>query len=618
MLTPLRAPVRPRVISPEIDDSIPLEEVCAASLRGSVRAIEIVGGIGAGKTTALAHLAATLPPELNVLLLDDASLTPVGDTCNPRVIFTSERSHPSPGVLSYRLAPWGDDELLEYLRSVHPAACGTVMGRLRVAPDRRLPGGVPELWRVILDRMAGDEALTSAAGALAAELQAGLPAPYARAGAEQYGFAELTAWPRKAAKCMRGLRQLKIKPRVLSLLRHEVVQGMMGAAFLARALHSGAGRRLLRRRLPHTLVRATAEALSLPACNNLIKWIAGRPKPRQAMAASILYATPQGWRPQQHPAPDLSGGYFVGASWKHVNLAYAPLAHCDLSHSDLSEAVLDYAQAQHAAFRATTLSRASLLTLDAAGADFQGATLAAANARKARLTLANLAHANCADACFAAACLRGANLAQACFSHADFGGAQLVDAELDGADFSEADLRGADLHGLPLHRARFRGAQFAEAMLRECDLEAMDLPDADFALADLQSANFTGAKMPRACLCRSRLCGARLADVSWEGANLVAADLRECTFHLGSARSGLVGSPLACEGSRTGFYSDEVDQQTYQPPEAIRKANLCGADLRGARIDRTDFYLVDLRGAKYTRSQFDHFQRCRAILLDRE
>ena len=35
----------------------------------------------------------------------------------------------------------------------------------------------------------------------------------------------------------------------------------------------------------------------------------------------------------------------------------------------------------------------------------------------------------------------------------------------------------------------------------------------------------------------------------------------------------------------------------------IRKANLCSADLRGARIDKVDFYLVDLRGACSTRSR---------------
>lgn len=39
----------------------------------------------------------------------------------------------------------------------------------------------------------------------------------------------------------------------------------------------------------------------------------------------------------------------------------------------------------------------------------------------------------------------------------------------------------------------------------------------------------------------------------------------------------------------------------------------CGADLRGAKVGKVDFYLVDLRGAKYT-SQGSHFRRCGAVL----
>ena len=86
---------------------------------------------------------------------------------------------------------------------------------------------------------------------------------------------------------------------------------------------------------------------------------------------------------------------------------------------------------------------------------------------------------------------------------------------------------------------------------------------------------------------------------------------------MGSSRSGLLFTPIASEGTRTGFYTDDADEQTFKAPEEIRKANLCGADLRGARIDGVDFYLVDLRGALYDREQELHFRRCRAILKGR-
>ena len=58
----------------------------------------------------------------------------------------------------------------------------------------------------------------------------------------------------------------------------------------------------------------------------------------------------------------------------------------------------------------------------------------------------------------------------------------------------------------------------------------------------------------------------------------------------------------------------DYDEQTYKAPEEIRKANLCGVDLRGAILDGVDFYLVDLRGAKYDEKYADHLRRCGAIL----
>jgi uncharacterized protein YjbI with pentapeptide repeats len=150
--------------------------------------------------------------------------------------------------------------------------------------------------------------------------------------------------------------------------------------------------------------------------------------------------------------------------------------------------------------------------------------------------------------------------------------------------------------------------------LQHCDLEGLDLPGANFQRADLHGAYLTGSRMAGACFRDAVLSETGLADVDWEGADLRGADLRGATFHLGSSRSGLVFSPIACEGSRTGFYTDDYEEQHFQPPEQIRKANLCGADLRGARTDEVDFYLVDLRGASYDDEQGLHFRRCRAIL----
>jgi uncharacterized protein YjbI with pentapeptide repeats len=120
----------------------------------------------------------------------------------------------------------------------------------------------------------------------------------------------------------------------------------------------------------------------------------------------------------------------------------------------------------------------------------------------------------------------------------------------------------------------------------------------------MQEANFLGANLR----------GTVMAKIDWAGADLHDADLRGVSFHRGSSRSGLVASLIACEGSRTGLYTDDNEDQDIKPVEEIRKANVRGADLYGASIEDVDFYLVDLRDAKYTRDQAKHLRRCRAIL----
>ncbi len=65
-LTAERARVRPRVISPETSEAIPLEDEIGTMIQaGRCGVFVIAGGPGSGKTTALRHLAAILPPWAN-------------------------------------------------------------------------------------------------------------------------------------------------------------------------------------------------------------------------------------------------------------------------------------------------------------------------------------------------------------------------------------------------------------------------------------------------------------------------------------------------------------------------------------------------------------------------
>jgi uncharacterized protein YjbI with pentapeptide repeats len=66
-----------------------------------------------------------------------------------------------------------------------------------------------------------------------------------------------------------------------------------------------------------------------------------------------------------------------------------------------------------------------------------------------------------------------------------------------------------------------------------------------------------------------------------------------------------------------GFLQGRIVGGALPPPEDVRKANLRNCDLRGAHVEGTDFYLVDLRGARLEPAQRRWLERCRAI-LDRE
>src|SRR5262249_30405008 len=72
------------------------------------------------------------------------------------VIVTPRLTSPLKRLPVYRLASWGQDDLIEYLLAAHWGRCASVMARLKVSGDREFLRGIPELWTVVLDRMATD------------------------------------------------------------------------------------------------------------------------------------------------------------------------------------------------------------------------------------------------------------------------------------------------------------------------------------------------------------------------------------------------------------------------------------------------------------------------------
>jgi uncharacterized protein YjbI with pentapeptide repeats len=483
------------------------------------------------------------------------------------------------------------------------------MARLR-NDDQRLPGD-PELWRAVLDQLAADPGLPGARQAISRHVAHLIDAKeLERVGrACLSNLTEGTRTPPKLRGKTAGARHVE------RIFRHPEVQLIFAAQRAAADLRDRAKCKYLANRLPAHLVQAIAAVASSDrhAMDHLLTLWVGRRK-YQPMASSILLGANPEWAPAAGSVPDLTGAYLEHAAWSGVELPEARLGEAHLAYANLGKAQLDEADARRADLRNAWLAGASLARWNAEEADLTDAVLTGVSAARSCWDRARLRGATFEDADLTGASFASAELSEAVLAGASLVAAELADARIKNTDFSGADLTGASLVGLCLRRANFRGACLAEANLGQADLEQVDLPGADFHHAHLDGALLTDATLAGADLHGASLREARLGNVNLEGANLQAADLRGATFHMGNTRCGLVSSPIACEGSRTGFYTDDEGEQYFKPPEEIRKANLCGADLRGARVSGVDFYLVDLRGAVYDDLQEGHFRHCGAIL----
>ncbi len=590
MILPARAPVKPRVTSPETGDALPLEETIE-SLTGERHrgAIEIVGGLGAGKTTALCHLAAVLPARNDVSFLDDADISRVAVESAVRVVvFSSRTAYPNLAEIILELTPWTDDELLEYLLAAHPSRCASVMRRVQSVSDRHLAESLPELWQVVLDKMAANDQVTSVRGALEHELAGQLTDADLRRLAAFYCLAVLLDQPSIAETKSRQLSDSRVDERLWRLLRYRPVQLMLAAEHVEIALGSGDKLKVLTNVLPFDLVEEIARgvAVNKTLIQRLSDLFAVEIPEYQAMIASILHACRVDWSPGGSPVKQLSHAYLARAAWQGIDLTGVGLFQTDLSHSDLRGAKLDGAIVRHTKFRHARLSDASITGILSVKADFTHADLCRVNANNTKFISANLLSANLSDANLQETDWQDADLSAASLCRANLTMADLRGAKIDETDLTDANLDQARLTALSLKSAILAGARFVCADLSRCDLEGVRLPRANFEHAKLAGAYLTGSIMPRANFRNADLRGAGLADIEWEFADLRGADLRGCSFHLGSTRSGLVGSPYPCHGSRTGFYTDDLKTSTSKRLRRSARPT-CAAPICAGRTSTT-------------------------------
>ncbi|MBI3408217.1 MAG: pentapeptide repeat-containing protein [Planctomycetes bacterium] len=617
MVPPRRASVRPRVYA-HVGGTLVLEEqvleLIAAGKRG---AIALVGKEGAGKTTALQHLAAIVPENAGVVLLDEPDQSQVEQFVHDGMVVYSAVTPLAVSHLAiHLLAPWTRDELIEYLLAEHKDSCAAVMARIS-QEDLRLLSGAPHLWRIVLDGLAADPKLVGADRTLCRFVERGVGEPRSLRRLRQSCLMRLALGQPPEDFSITIVPHDDPGLDIARALAHPVVQRLLATEEIADDLRQKAPCTYLVHRLPWDLVDTAGLTLAgdRRALHHLHALLDGNGKVH-AMAASLLHAAGINWIPPKKFQGSLEGAYLAKACWAKVSLQNLSINDADLSGANLRSGNLFRARAVQVNFRGAVLKGATLEHGDFTAADFSDAELTEARAIRSNFSGAKLENANLDGGVFTSANFEAANLNQAKLQ-GDFADANFTNAGVTDADFTNADLSESCLNGLDLRETNLTGANLSGAELEGAILEHLVLPSANFAKASLVKALLTGTVIPSGNFDGADLREAGMAEIEWEDASLRNADLRGVSFHLGSSRSGRVGSPIACEGSRTGFYTDDYDEQSFKAPEEIRKANLCRADLRGARIDDVDFYLVDLRGARYDPAQERILRQSGAILKSR-
>lgn len=624
MSEPTMAIVAPRIHSQVTGEPILLADEIEFLLSHSTKKHVLLSG--PGRNLALQYLATcqhlasslqVMPPrkgQQNQLTIRGLCREIVITTCTNALVHAD---------LELRLLPWNRDDLIEYLRCLAPKQVGEVLAR--VSCEDLSFCGSPVVWSTVLRHYVEYKNLTDLRQAILYEVHDRIRSMLKeRSSSAQYPTEKqvLRTYNTLARLLLQGktlTRQLFPKKRqsdseLAEWLAHREVLRTVVADYAAQQLQSNHVDCLYYIHACECVQDVARMGRGLANIPAVLRRCIVR-KSECGTAARLLTILDKDWKPNA----DCRGVSFANADFSNVYWPHSTLTNCNLSFADLS---------------GSNLCHSDLAQVNARYGDFRVCDLSQTRLSKAQFPFANLNHARL-DRCFAEGtvfddcqseaasfdsaellgCLfRRANLDDASFQNADLRNSCFVGASMEFTDLTNTNCRGVNLRGCKLRSAIMVNTRLDAAQLCHTDLEAVVFQGCSFAGASFQHAYLTGSHMSESNLRSAIFSFAGLADIQW-----VCCDLRECqfhhaSFHMGSTRCGLVGSPYPSHGTRTGFYSDDYEHLKFKQPELIRKANLQGCDFRGANIFEADFYLVDVRYAKMDSRQQRHMRACGAIL----
>ncbi len=202
------------------------------------------------------------------------------------------------------------------------------------------------------------------------------------------------------------------------------------------------------------------------------------------------------------------------------------------------------------------------------------------------------------------------NLWRANFSNVtvDFPGATIGDWDLSGYNLSSVNFSGATLRRIDMSDANLRGASFRSADLRDVDLGRANLTRADLSNVNLANQNLAGANLLQVNAVGAQMGQANLRSANLRDSNFIEADLSDAILWQADLRGARFESARllraeAKEADATGahFAESNLNGANLKFAKLVR-TDLRGADLRTARLDGADMRNANLTGAALFRA----------------